>query len=170
MSRLTHDPLDVAWRVLSSNQDRIGAVDVKAGICLSLEAGVLTAAAALAGTGAARIAAPWAAVVTLGAVFLAAAILAAISVITPRTHSRQLRADLSSDLLYFGNIRALSPDELAERLRGTDLLAELSRQIVHTSAINWTKHTRLRLSLRLAASGLALIVLPAMAAGLAGAR
>jgi hypothetical protein len=162
----THDPLDVAWRVLGSNQDRIGAVDVKAGICLSLEAGVLTAAAALAGTGAAKITAPWTAVFAAGAALLAAAILAAISVITPRTNGRHL----SGDLLYFGNLRALSPAELAERLRDTDLLTELSRQIVHTSAINWTKHTRLRLSLRLAANGLALIVLPAMAAGLAGAR
>jgi hypothetical protein len=161
-----HDPLDVAWRVLGSNQDRIGAVDGKAGICLSLEAGVLTAAAALASTGAARTTAPWTAVFTVGAVLLAAAILAAISVITPRTNGPHL----SGDLLYFGNMRALSADALAEQLRDTDLLAELARQIVHTSAINWAKHTRLRLSLRLAAIGLALIVLPAMAAGLAGAR
>jgi len=162
-----HDPVDTAWRLIADIQDRIRDMDAKCGICLTVELGVLTAAAALAGAGTVRVAAPWSALFVLGAALLAAAVAVAINVITPRTHGGQDQ-DVSGDLLYFGNIRAMHPADLAAALRGVDLLDVLTRQSVHTSAIAWTKARRLRLSLRLATAGLALVALAAIAGSLDG--
>jgi hypothetical protein len=148
--------------VLDGVQDRIGAADAKIGVAAGLELGVLTATAALGGT---RTGAPavWNVLLGVALTALSASILVAISALTPRIHHSG-DEDAAPDVFFFGTLRHLDPAQMAERLRSTDLLEALARQSVHTSAIAWTKHVRLRWSLRLAATGLVLAALCAVLA------
>ncbi|MFM9703314.1 Pycsar system effector family protein [Streptomyces galilaeus] len=67
--------------------------------------------------------------------------------------------------IYFGDLRGLAPDDLAQTVRTTDPLPALSRQLVVMSKIAWRKHRYTQASLVLAASGLVTAALAAAVAG-----
>jgi hypothetical protein len=161
-SRSTRDVIDDAWRLADGVQERINAADVKTGVATGLELGVLTATGALAGIRNAP-GVPPAGLVLLAAALAVqvAAILTALSALTPRLHPHPGRT-AGGDLLYFGTLRTVTPDQLAVQLRRADLLTEVSRHVVVTSAIAWVKHTRLRASLHLAAAGVLLAATAAL--------
>jgi uncharacterized membrane protein YfcA len=145
---------------LDAVQGGIVLADAKTAVAAALELGTLTATGALAGTRTAHTPLLWALVLAAALACQTGAILAAISALMPRIHQRPGQRP---DLFYFGTLRTLSPEQFAKLLRTADLVGEIASQTVHTSAIAWRKHTRLRLSLRLAGAGLALCALAATA-------
>lgn len=159
--RTRAEAAEVAWRVLDGVQERIGAADAKIGVAAALELGILTATAALAGT-TTHPSPAWSVLVAAALFAQLGSILTAVSCLMPRIRSDE-NPDSAGSLTYFGTLRTLTPAHLAEQLRTADLLDALTHQCVHTSAIAWTKHARLRWSLRLVALGLVLAVLAAAA-------
>ena len=163
LTRPRRGPGDVAqnaWRTWDTVQGGIALADAKTAVAAALELGTLTATAALADARTAHTPLPWGLVLAAALACESGAILAAISALMPRIHQHPGQR---SDLLYFGTLRTLSPEQFAALLRTADLVGEIASQTVHTSVIAWRKHTRLRLSLRLASAGLALSALAATA-------
>ncbi|MGW0792132.1 Pycsar system effector family protein [Streptomyces sp. NPDC002911] len=149
-----------AWQIHAALQESTRTVDAKASFALAMESAALAGIAALSGTGRSlgRVTgfaefALWAGVVLIGL----SAILAVL-VVLPRHNGQGRSPDPGADeFLFYGHLRHWAPDDLAQRLAGTDALPSLSSQLVVMSAIAWTKHRRVQQSLLLAVAGSLLV-------------
>jgi hypothetical protein len=95
-------------------------------------------------------------VAALLAVFAVAPQLKGLATDRPR---RRTSRDRPLDFIYFGHVRAWSPEQLTAALRASDPLPVLSRQLVVMSQVAWRKHRCVQGSLAAAAVGSACIAL-----------
>ncbi|MEW2631157.1 Pycsar system effector family protein [Streptomyces sp. NPDC048389] len=148
---------ETAWRIHAALIDWTGKVDVKAAFALTLESAALALTAALHSGAPLSSSGPpsgSSALLATGAVLLGAAALFAVLAVTPRMRVDRTARHPTPDFIYFGHVRALEPEELAQMLRSADPLPALSRQLVTMSRIAWYKHRCTQASLSLAAAGL----------------
>ncbi|MFJ4617606.1 Pycsar system effector family protein [Streptomyces sp. NPDC088812] len=163
--------VETAWRIYTALADWTGKVDTKAAFALTVESAALALTAVLRSSshsgpgGAPRLdglSAP--ALATVGMGLLTVAALLAVLAVVPRLGDEGVPRS-GPGFVYFGDLRGLAPDELAQTLRTTDPLPVLSRQLVIMSKIAWRKHRCTQASLALAAAGLVTAALAAAAAG-----
>jgi hypothetical protein len=160
--RVAHDDaVGTAWQLHASLSDWTGKIDSKASFALSLESAALAGVAALAGPGHrfGRLSGFWAVGgFWLGVVLLGVAAIIAVAVVVPRGRGdREEGPPTRDDFIFYGHLRHWTPEELAAQLAEADVLAALSRQLVVSSKIAWTKHRRVQQSLILAVAGAALL-------------
>lgn len=161
----TADPVDTAWRIHQALSDWTGQVDAKASFVLSIESAALAVVVGLSGADHrfGQLRGFWAQLLFWsGVAVLVLALLAAVSVVAPRTRANQLRGEWRSNFIYFGHLRHWRPEELAAQLRRADPLPALTRQLVIMSEIAWQKHRKVQNSFVLAIAGAALIALAAV--------
>ncbi|MFF8195580.1 Pycsar system effector family protein [Streptomyces bobili] len=160
---------ETAWRIHAALADWTGKVDAKAVFALTVESAALALTAVLrsssrsaAGGALPGLSVP--ALVTVGMGLLTVAVLLAVLAVVPRMGHTQVPRS-GQGFIYFGDLRGLAPDDLAQTLRTTDPLPALSRQLVVMSKIAWRKHRYTQASLVLAATGLLTAALAAAVAG-----
>ncbi len=147
--------LEFGWRVHTAQEAWTAKVDVKASILLAAQVGLLVAIATIeSATGFKHPNAPWWGLLPIGVILILLGGVASASAIYPQLSSSKGEA---SDLIYFGHLKDLKPEEVRERLEGLNevgQLVALSRQLVQMSKNNWLKHVRLQWSIRLTGAGL----------------
>lgn len=154
--------VDDAWRIHDAQLDWTAKVDAKATFAFGFESAIFVTVGALVAAGKVFSAFHywwlWA-IFFLGLGLLAISVGLAALVVGPRLRSRGLKEAADSNYIYFGHARFWSPRRLAVALRRDDLLEQLSRQIVVTAEIAWTKHVRVGQSIATgAAAGFLLVV------------
>jgi hypothetical protein len=153
---------ETAWRIHAALIDWTGKADVKAAFALTVESAALALTAALhSGAAPSPGGAPsgFPALLATGAVLLGAAALLAVLAVAPRMRVDRTARPPTPDFIYFGHVRTLEPEELAQLLRTADPLPALSRQLVTMSRVAWYKHRCTQASLALAAAGLVAVAL-----------
>jgi hypothetical protein len=163
----TSKALDFAWQVHAAVSQWSGRVDTKASIVLTLELAVFGAITAfskgqeplsnLSGT---RLVS-----YRIGIILLAVSAMLAGIVVFPQLRRRRARRNWQLSLIYFGHLRRWEPTDLARRLAelsSQDQLSMLSRQLVATSQVTWTKNHRLQWSMLTAFAGVVLVVISAI--------
>ena len=100
----------------------------------------------------------------IGVLLLVAGILISAIAVFPRLRQSEAKGEWETGLIYFGHLRHWDASRLAEKLKDTDILPVLARQLVALSAIAWHKHRLIQWSFGAAGSGAVLIAL----AGLVG--
>jgi hypothetical protein len=161
---LTITPVEYAWRTHSAITDWTAKVDAKASIVLALESAIVAALITFSGKDRPLSALRGWPLGTfrLGILFIAVGIAVAGLVVFPRLNRRRARVDWPTRIIYFGHLRRWQPTELADYLSALSAGAQLdilSRQLVATSKIAWTKHARLQWSMLFAALGTLLVTL-----------
>ncbi|MBZ6139919.1 Pycsar system effector family protein [Streptomyces olivaceus] len=149
---------ETAWRIHAALADWTGKVDAKAAFALTLESGALALTAVLRSSSGTRSGGSppgqsFPVLATAAMVLLTAAALMSVLAVVPRLRDRWVPSS-GQDFIYFGHLRGLAPETLAQALRSTDPLPALSRQLVVMSEIAWRKHRYTQVSLSLAATGL----------------
>lgn len=155
--RPTSNPtaIETAWKVHAAQADWTGKVDSKAAFALTMHSALLTVAVLLFAHLDGWL--PYALFGAASALLVIGAILAA-SVVAPILRTRGLRQASRTNYVYFGHARHWRAEELTKRLRGDDILPQLSRQIVVMADIAWGKHVRVGWAIWLGvAGGLALL-------------
>ncbi|MFD7137453.1 Pycsar system effector family protein [Streptomyces sp. NPDC059894] len=160
--------VETAWRIHSALADWTGKVDAKAAFALTVESAALALTAVLrssshADPGGAPPGLSVPALATAGMGLLTVAALLAVLAVVPRMGDERVPRS-GPGFIYFGDLRGLAPEELAQILRTTDPLPVLSRQLVVMSKIAWRKHRCTQASLALAAAGLVTAALAAAVA------
>ena len=144
------DAIDTAWRIHDANLDWTGKAETKASFALAIESALLAGVLALTSTGErlAHLAGNWVLFFFwLGLTLIGLSLLGAGVAVFPRlekANARKLAAQ--SNFIYFGHVRLLEPGELEAKLRGSEMLPVLSRQLVTTANIAWRKHRSLQFS------------------------
>ena len=155
------DPIDTAWRIHAAIADWTGKVDSKAAFTLTLESATMAAVVTLSGGGRALSdLAGWRTVFYVtGTALLAIAIVCAGWAVIPRLRRvGNLKAEAGAgNFIYFGHLRHLEPDDIADFITRTDLLPILALQLKNTSDIAWKKHRRVQLSMGMAVVGVAAV-------------
>lgn len=158
----TERAVEQGWRIHAALADWTGKVDAKASFALAIESIIVATIISLSGEGR-RLStlkgAPSQVMLWLGISILSLAILLAVAVVTPQLRSNQTAKNWREDFIYFGHLRLWSPTDLQERLRATEMLPVLTRQLVVMSKIAWRKHRYLQLSLLSAVVGALLVSL-----------
>lgn len=154
--------LDIGWRVHGALIDYTGKADSKAGFALSVELAALATAVALSSKDRVfgQLGLSWTAGLFYGGILLMiCAVGFAVAAVGPRLHSRQTERHWRTNFIYFGHLRFWEPADLTRALQEADPLPVLCRQLVDLSRILWIKHRRVQLSLWLAfTSGAALLL------------
>ncbi|MGW3482704.1 Pycsar system effector family protein [Rhodococcus indonesiensis] len=89
----------------------------------------------------------------LGICLLVGGVLCAAWVVRPRLRAANLATEAPVNFIYFGHLRHLTPDDVHNHLKTSDVLPVLSKQLVEMSKIAWTKHRLVQLSMSLAPLG-----------------
>jgi hypothetical protein len=96
---------------------------------------------------------------TAGLLLLFYALGCLVLAVVPRLRKKKLAAEADHNAIYFGHMNGRDWQDIRELLEGPKVLEQLSRQLVNSSTIAWTKHRWLQASMIFAAVGLFLIVL-----------
>ena len=149
---------EFAWRTHSAIADWTAKVDAKASIVLALESAIMAAVITFSGRDRPLSALHgWPlATYRLGILFMAIGIALAGLVVFPYLDRRGARTHWRSGVIYFGHLRRWQPSELTDHLFALSTRTQLdilSRQLITTSKIAWTKHVRLQWSMLGAALG-----------------
>lgn len=159
------DPLDTAWRIHAAVVDWTGKVDTKASYTLTIETAVMAGVIALSSSGRAlAVLEGWRQIIYVVAVsLLGVAILCAAGVVFPRLRRRRkLRAEASTNFIYFGHLKHSSPRTILTQLQRPDaLLPALANQLHQMSKIAWIKHRLVQISMTLAISSIICVVVAA---------
>src|SRR5680860_616159 len=152
--------IDTAWRIHQAQVEWTGKVDAKATFAFAIESAAIATVVAL--TAKDRLFSDlegyWLILYCVGLTSLLVAAGFAALVVIPRLRSKHLEKESRTNFIYFGHARLWDVKELESALKDTDILPQLSRQIVGMADISWTKHVRVQWSFRLAAfGGLALV-------------
>lgn len=159
------DAIATAWQIHAATIDWTKGVDSKASFVSALETAVLLGVIALAGGdrqlsdlhGRWQLGLFWA-----GVAIVVISLLIVLSVVTPHLRSRAAESEHSANFIYFGHVRHWTAENLEEALKTAPLLPVLSRQVVATSNIAWSKHRRLQVSVLGALGGTLLVGLAAL--------
>ena len=151
-------PTEFAWRTHSAITDWTAKVDVKASIVLALETAIMGAVITLSGRDRplSELHGWPLGVYRLGILLMAFGIAMAGLVVFPYLDRRGAKTQWRNGVIYFGHLRRWQPSELADYLTALSTrnqLDILSRQLITTSKIAWTKHVRLQWSMLGAAVG-----------------
>jgi hypothetical protein len=151
-------PAEFAWRTHSAITDWTAKVDAKASIVLALESAIVAAVITFSGKDRPLSALRGWPLGTyrLGILLMAAGIALAGLVVLPSLDRCKARVHWRTEVIYFGHLRRWQPSELADYLLALPARTQLdilSRQLVTTSKIAWTKHARLQWSMLSAALG-----------------
>lgn len=148
--------IDNAWKIHQSLAEWTGKVDAKASFALAAESAVVAGIVTLAGEDR-RLSnlpdLPEQLLFWTGLAALVVGVLFVVAVVTPQLRQRQLAQEWPSNYIYFGHLMHWDSDHLARHLHSDDILPVLARQLTAMSAIAWTKHRRLQVSLVLAVLG-----------------
>jgi hypothetical protein len=165
----TSKAIDFAWQIHAAVSQWSGRVDTKASIVLTLELAIIGATTAFSKgqeplshlSGAPLLS------YRIGITLLAVSALLAGIVVFPQLRRRRARRNWQLSLIYFGHLRRWEPADLAQRLAelsSQDQLRMLSRQLVATSQVTWTKNHRLQWSMLISLAGVAFVAISAIAA------
>lgn len=154
--------LDTAWRIHGATGEWTARVDAKASFALALETAILAGITTLSDKdrslgqldGWKQLLPYW-----LGIGFLVFSALWTLRVVAPQLRGSSTKEESKVDFIYFGHLRHWRPDDLEQALNERELLPVLSRQLVRMSAIAWTKHRRLQVSLWCGVIGTALVAM-----------
>lgn len=148
--------LETAWKIHAAIVDWTGKVDTKAAFAFALEsAGIglvinLTARdrifAAL--TGPLQNFTYYA-----GGLALVLAAACAMWVVIPRLRMWHVAKEWPDNFIYFGHVQFWEADKLAQKIRDTELLPVLTKQMIGMSKIAWRKHLLVKLSMIFASIG-----------------
>lgn len=83
----------------------------------------------------------------VGVIVLIFAVLCVITVVAPRLRGWWVGDEWRQNYIYFGHLRHWKEADLADALKGGDILPVLSRQLINMSKVAWRKHRRLQTSL-----------------------
>jgi MFS superfamily sulfate permease-like transporter len=151
---------DFVWRVHEAQVSWANNADVKASILLALEGGALYAVISAFGDGGlfARLGGrPYPVVGATGILALLLAIVAATVAIFPRLGQADKDRDQRQQVIYFGDLRRWSAEDLSTHIAGLAARGELdvlSRQLTEMSQHNWVKHRWVQVSLILSIAGI----------------
>lgn len=157
--------IETAWRIHAELGNWTAKVDAKASFALTLDsaatAGIIALSnddhvfAHLHGWVARSLFVSGTALIIVSGVF-------AMLVVIPRLRARKVRSEAGTNFVYFGHLMNMHADELATRLKETNLLPVLSRQLISMSKIAWAKHRHVQWSLAAFGLGAALVSLSAL--------
>lgn len=157
-----------AWKIHQALTEWTGKVDAKASFALAAESAILAGVVTLAGDGR-RLSnlqdVPEQLLFWAGLTSLVLAVILVVAVVTPQLRKQRLAHEWPANYIYFGHLKHWDSDQLASHLRTDDILPVLARQLTAMSAIAWTKHRRLQVSLALATLGSALVGTAALITG-----
>jgi len=96
---------------------------------------------------------------SLGLVCLFAALGFVVLVVMPRLREKFLARERHDHGIFFGHLKGLEEDRIKELLTGATVLDQLAHQLKVASAIAWTKHKRLQVSMVFGVAGISCVVL-----------
>lgn len=165
---LEKEHTETAWLTHQYLTDLIGKADNKARFAMSIESAVLAGVIAISGEGErlGSLEGCMLAIYWIGVLLLVAGILISAVAVFPRLQQSEAKREWKTGLIYFGHLRHWDASHLAEKLKDTDMVPVLARQLVALSAIAWQKHRLIQFSFGAAGSGAVLIAL----AGLVGSH
>ncbi|WP_218652411.1 Pycsar system effector family protein [Paenarthrobacter nitroguajacolicus] len=150
------EALETTWKIHAALVDWTGKVDAKAAFAVALESAGITTIVALSAEG--RLFGTLQGCLQQFTYYLAIAALVvaagcAMWVVMPRLRMRHVGKEWPENFIYFGHLRCWEPSALREKIKATDLLPVLTKQLVGMSRIAWTKHLLVKLSLICASVG-----------------
>lgn len=157
------DAVAAAWKIHDTLVTWTGQVDTKASFALAIESAAMAGIVTLAGDGHSLMGAEGAAMMLLwaGVALLVVALIAVGFVVRPRVREGSLPAEAADNYVFFGHLQYWKPADLAEALKGSDVLEVLSRQLVTMSKIAWSKHYWLKVSMTTALVGIGMVAVAA---------
>jgi hypothetical protein len=163
----TSKALDFAWQIHAAVSQWSGRVDTKASIVLTLELAILGAITAF--SKGQELLSQLSGIPLLsyriGIILLVGSALLAGVVVFPQLRRRRARRNWQLSLIYFGHLRRWEPADLAQRLAelsSQDQLRMLSRQLVASSQVTWSKNHRLQWSMLTALAGAVFVAISAI--------
>lgn len=156
VSRSDKDALETAWKIHGALVDWTGKVDAKAAFAFALESAGLTTIVALSADG--RLfgslqGAFQQITYYTAAIALVIAAGCAMWVVMPRMRMRHVGREWPDNFIYFGHLRYWDPSDLPQKIKDTDMLPILTKQMVGMSRIAWNKHLLVKISLTFASAG-----------------
>jgi hypothetical protein len=159
-----------AWRIHGAQTSWANNADVKASILLALQGGALYAIISALGSGG-LLARPdgWSypTANVIGILALLLAIVSATIAIFPRLGKESKDLEQHRQVIYFGDLRRLSANELSGHIAGlteSEELRALSQQLTEMSRSNWVKHRWVQVSLILSLTGILAVAVSAVTA------
>jgi Family of unknown function (DUF5706) len=151
--------VEFAWHVHTAQESWANKADVKASILLALEGGALLAViSAHAKDGVLSRLAGWHHLLELsGLTLLLLALLVAVIAVFPGLGRTKTHRKYRHHIIFFGNLRHWSTNELKTHLDGLTIdeeLDALSWQLIEIGRRNWRKHRWIQISLVLAFLGI----------------
>lgn len=148
--------LETAWKIHAAIVDWTGKVDTKAAFAFALESAGIGLVITL--TAKDRIFAvltgPLQNVVYYaGGLALVLAAACAMWVVIPRLRMWHVAKEWPDNFVYFGHVQFWESDKLAQKIRDTELLPVLTKQMIGMSKIAWRKHLLVKLSMIFASIG-----------------
>ncbi|SKG49144.1 Pycsar system effector family protein [Mycobacteroides abscessus] len=154
---MSSDAVDTGWKIHAALADWTGKVDTKASFALTIESALVATVLTLSGQD--RIFSALTACQQwwygAGLVLIGTSIVCAALVVRPRLRTKALQAESGRNYIYFGHLRYLTADKIADHLENTPILPVLSQQLAAMSKIAWQKHRRVQISMTLAPAGVA---------------
>lgn len=154
--------LETAWKIHGALVDWTGKVDTKAAFAFALESAGIGLVITLSAKDRifATLYGPLQNVTYYaGGISLVLAAACAMWVVIPRLRMWHVGKEWPDNFIYFGHVKFWEPPALMQKLKDTDMLPVVSKQLVSMSKIAWQKHILVKLSMVLAATGgLALVV------------
>lgn len=152
-----------AWKAHTAITDWTAKVDSKAAIVLSAGGVLLGFLVTLSGNGRvlAHLTGSRLLVERTGLGSIGLGVFLAALVVAPRLNRHASKKDWQSNFVYFGHLRHWKPVDLKGRLKDLSLdqeLEVLSAQLVATSEIAWSKHSKLQSGMWLLLGGVVLVV------------
>jgi hypothetical protein len=159
------EALETAWKIHGALVDWTGKVDAKASFAFALESAGLATIVALSAEGRlfGSLQGPLQNITYYSAaIALVLAAGCALWVVIPRLRMRHLGKEWPENFIYFGHLRYWDPSALPQKIKETDLLPVLTKQMVGMSRIAWHKHVLVKISMILASTAGACLLACAM--------
>lgn len=148
--------LETAWKIHAAIVDWTGKVDAKAAFAFALESAGIGLVINL--TAKDRIFATLSGPLQnftyyAGGLALVLAAACAMWVVIPRLRMWHVAKEWPENFIYFGHVQFWEADNLAGKIRDTELLPILTKQMIGMSKIAWRKHLLVKISMLLASIG-----------------
>ncbi|GGV40719.1 MULTISPECIES: Pycsar system effector family protein [Paenarthrobacter] len=150
------EALETTWKIHAALVDWTGKVDAKAAFAVALESAGITTIVALSAEGrlfGALQGCLQQVTYYLAIVALVVAAGCAMWVVMPRLRMRHVGKEWPENFIYFGHLRYWDAGPLQDKIKQTDLLPVLTKQLIGMSRIAWTKHLLVKLSMICASIG-----------------
>lgn len=148
--------LETAWKIHAAMVDWTGKVDTKAAFAFALESAGIGLVINLSAKDRifATLTGPWQNIAYyLGGIALVLAAACAMWVVIPRLRMWHVAKEWPDNFIYFGHVMFWEPAALMQKIKDTELLPVLSKQLVGMSKIAWRKHMLVKMSMIFASIG-----------------